>query len=218
MTTVPYACRVLTVLVVRACVPAAVPTYTQGTPSATRVTDTSLHINVRLDTQGYFYFVILARDDPAPVAKNVKAGLNAAGGAPIVAGSQQVTTTTLTFTEIVFQKLNLSTAYDLYVVSEDDSTPPNTQPVPSKVQFQTLEGRKIFTVGRGGRENNRLGLGDVVDHWTPTAVPSWDNVTLLDDAHYTDIRLKCTCRRAHLQWRGVPELTGLWRRRQGATC
>ena len=200
------------------CVHAAVPTYTQGTPSATRVTDTSLHINVRLDTQGYFYFVILARDDPAPVAKNVKAGLNAAGGAPIVAGSQQVTTTTLTFTEIVFQKLNLSTAYDLYVVSEDDSTPPNTQPVPSKVQFQTLEGRKIFTVGRGGRENNRLGLGDVVDHWTPTAVPSWDNVTLLDDAHYTDIRLKCTCRRAHLQWRGVPELTGLWRRRQGATC
>ena len=175
---------------------AEVPNYVQGTPSATRVTDTSLHINVRLDTQGYFYFVILPRGAEAPVASNVKQGLDAEGGQPIVAGSQQVTTTTLTFTEIVFQKLNLSTAYDLYVVSEDDNSPPNTQPVPSLVQFQTLEGRKLFTVGRGGRENNRLGLGDVVDHWTPTAVPAWDNVTVHANAHYTDIILKCTCRHA----------------------
>merc|ERR1719326_2505526 len=91
-------------------VQAAVPNYVQGTPSATRVTDVSLHINVRLDTQGYFYFVIVPRDEQAPVAKNVKQGLNAEGTAPIVAGSQQVTTTTLTFTEIVYQKLNLSTA------------------------------------------------------------------------------------------------------------
>ena len=171
---------------------AAVPNYVQGTPSATRVTDVSLHINVRLDTQGYFYFVILARGADPPVAKNVKEGLDADGGPPIVAGSQQVTTTTLTFTEIVFQKLNLSTAYDIYVVAEDDEQPPNTQPIPTLVQFTTLEGRKLFTVGRGGRENNRLGLGDVLDRWTPAAVPAWDNVTVNQDAHYTDITLKCT--------------------------
>lgn len=168
----------------------AVPNYVLGTPSATRVTDTSLHINVRLDTQGFFYFVILPRGDPAPVAGNVKDGKNAEGGEPIVKGFQQVTTTTLTFTEIVYQKLNLSTAYDIYVVAEDDNLPPNTQPVPSLVQFKTLEGRKLFQVGRGGRENNRLGLGDVVDHWTPHAVPAWDNVTVNKQSQYTDILLK----------------------------
>ena len=56
--------------------------------------------------------------------------------------------------------------------------------------------RSPRAVGRGGRENNRLGLGDVVDHWTPTAVPAWDNVTVHANAHYTDIILKCTCRHA----------------------
>ena len=84
-----------------------------------------------------------------------------------------------------------STAYDLWVVAQDLDTPPAITE-PQLVQFTTLEGRKWFGVGRGGRENNRLGLGDVRDHWTPHAVPAWDNVTVDTSVHFAQINLPCT--------------------------
>lgn len=86
----------------------AVPTYVQGTPSATEVTDTSLHINVRLDTQGKYWWVILPRDATTPTVPHIKTGVDGAGIKAVVAsGEKEVTTITLTFTDIVFKGLNL---------------------------------------------------------------------------------------------------------------
>lgn len=169
------------------------PNFVAGTPAATHVTDTSLHIEFRMDKQGFFYFMILEDFHPDITVDQLIRGV-----APVdpddppnrvkylAKGSTQVTTTTRTFTTIVFEELQLDTKYKLWCAATDNAALPADrirQPKPTLVEFRTLSGRtRIHWEHGDGFINgfNVLGVGTSATHthWTPTLVPNVNNLTV----------------------------------------
>uniref|UniRef100_A0A7S1CLP5 Uncharacterized protein n=1 Tax=Bicosoecida sp. CB-2014 TaxID=1486930 RepID=A0A7S1CLP5_9STRA len=170
------------------------PAFTAGTPAATHVTDTSLHIEFRMSKQGFFYFMILEDHHPDPTVLELVAGLapkdpDGVGGARVkhlAKGSTQVTTITRTFSTIVFEELQLDTKYKLWCTATDNNPDPAErlfQEAPTMVEFRTLSGRtRVHWEANGGFLNGYNVLGVTTSathtHWTPTLVPGVENVTV----------------------------------------
>ncbi|WP_281560773.1 Ig-like domain-containing protein [Thalassomonas sp. RHCl1] len=112
------------------------PTFENGTPSIGSETGTGATVSADLDEDGTVYYVVVADGAAAPSVSEVKAGTGSGGSGQLAAGN--FTTTGTTGNE-AFGGLSDNTAYDLYVVAEDDEGTPNVQASVTKVDFATLD-------------------------------------------------------------------------------
>ncbi len=112
------------------------PTFNATYPIVNTVSATSFTVRTNLDEVGKTYFVVLPSGATAPSSAQVKAGQNASGVTVAInmAGTINVTLTATEFTSAV-SGLSPSTAYDIYVVAEDNV--PNLQTSPTKVSVTT---------------------------------------------------------------------------------
>ncbi len=158
------------------------PTFTSG-PAAANVGETSLDINATLDEAGTIYSVVLADGATAPTSAEVKAGTGSGGASPVDAGS--TTASASTQATISHSGLTADTAYDVYVVAEDDESTPNLQASPTLVEATTTATAttKTVTVQIVGAESLtglRWAFFDSAD------VHQWSAPTAKGDAASTD--------------------------------
>ncbi|MCC2606356.1 Ig-like domain-containing protein [Planctobacterium marinum] len=120
-------------------------TYNFTVPDATAPTNdsssnvasengTSITINVDINEAGTVYAIAIPDGATAPSSSEVKAGVNY--GAVTVAASNSKAVTAAADT-LVLSSLAEGTAYDIYVVAEDDETSPNLQASPEGPVSQT---------------------------------------------------------------------------------
>ena len=107
--------------------PAFAPTY----PKAANLQTTQFDLLVQTNENGKAYYIVLTNDAAAPTAAEVKAG---SGATVLKAG--QLSLTKDTEASVTLTGLTAGTAYDVYVVAEDDV--PNLQAAPAKIDVTTV--------------------------------------------------------------------------------
>lgn len=112
------------------------PLFENSTPSTSNVSATSLDLTTDIDEGGTAYYVVVADGATAPNAEEVKAGTASGGASAVASGSQAVSTGGFSHT-FSLSGLTASTAYDIYVVAEDDEGTPNLQASVTKVDVTT---------------------------------------------------------------------------------
>lgn len=121
------------------------PTFTVA-PAASAIGQTSATITATINETGSIFWVAVPQGDATPSVAQVIAGQNAAGSAPIDAGSA-VGTTSLSE---VASGFTAATAYKFCVVAQDDETTPNVQAAVTVVNFTTASAGDttppVFTV------------------------------------------------------------------------
>lgn len=136
------------------------PTYITGFPATANVLSTSFDTNVQLNEIGRAYMVVVADAAAAPTSAQVKAGLNSAGAAALKAGNVIVAAASTTYT-IPTTGLTASTAYDVYVVAEDDEATPNLQATPVKLDVTTAAAASSLTTVSSYPQTETT--GDMID-------------------------------------------------------
>jgi len=125
------------------------PTFDTA-PNVTATTETGHSIAATLNEAGTIYGVRLANGATAPTSAQVKAGQDSTGSAaPEAKSSAAANSATL-----VFSTGSASTAYDYYIVAEDDEGTPNVQASPTLVEATTaaaqVPGISAITVQKDG--------------------------------------------------------------------
>ncbi|MGO2233527.1 MAG: DUF4347 domain-containing protein, partial [Marinomonas sp.] len=115
----------------------AAPSFETSTPSALNISTTTLDLTADIDEAGTIYYVVVPDGATAPTAAEVKAGTASGGGAAITSGNAAVSTGAFSNTFSV-SGLSANTAYDIYVVAEDDEGTPNLQGTPARVDVSTI--------------------------------------------------------------------------------
>ncbi|WP_421841944.1 tandem-95 repeat protein [Marinobacter algicola] len=112
------------------------PNYQSSTPSISGTTDSQTTLTVRLNEIGTAYYVVLADGAGAPSRAQVKASQDSSGSGALVSGNISISTAGQDFTGTI-TGLSSATAYDIYVVAEDDEGTPNLQASPTSVNVTT---------------------------------------------------------------------------------
>ncbi|NGP87657.1 Ig-like domain-containing protein [Fodinibius halophilus] len=120
------------------------PSYENSTPSVSGTTVSQTTLTVRLNEIGTAYYVAVPDGDGAPSASQVKNGQNSSGSAALASGSINISSASQDFTDDI-TGLNSNTAYDIYVVAQDDEGTPNLQGSATKVDVTTLNAAPTFT-------------------------------------------------------------------------
>ncbi|MEP5365674.1 MAG: T9SS type A sorting domain-containing protein [Reichenbachiella sp.] len=156
------------------------PSFENSTPSAASITGTGLTLNTDIDEGGTIYYVVLADGAAAPTAAEVKAGTGSSGATAAASGSATVSTGEFTHAFSITE-LSSATAYDLYVVAEDDEGTPNLAS-PAKIDVSTANTPPSFTsaavttVKLGSEYSYDISATDADGHgltYTAPTVPSW---------------------------------------------
>jgi hypothetical protein len=111
------------------------PTFTDG-PTAANATPNGHDIQATLDEDGTLYAVKLTAGATAPTSQQVKDGLDSTGSAALEVSS--VAATASVQASLTFSAGSSLTAYDYYVVAEDDEAIANLQASPTLVEATTL--------------------------------------------------------------------------------
>ena len=112
------------------------PVFENSTPSSSNILGTSFTLEIDIDEAGTIYYVVIADGASAPTSAEIKAGTGSGGFGQITAGSQAVNSGSFTHNFNV-SGLTLTTAYDVYVVTEDDHVSPSLQALPTKIDVTT---------------------------------------------------------------------------------
>jgi hypothetical protein len=110
------------------------PTFTTS-PAVTATSETGHTIASTLNESGTLYGVRLASGATAPSSPQVVAGQNNTGAAALEAVS--VAATAATSADLTFSTGAASTAFDYYIVAQDDEGTPNLQATPTLVSATT---------------------------------------------------------------------------------
>ena len=119
------------------------PEFVAGYPATTSVTDSSFTLALQLNEPGTYAYVVLAAATAAPSVAQVLAGTDAAGGAPITAGTGAVAAANSLVTSLISAagasspRIVASTAYAVHVVAQDTATPPNVVPTVASASVTT---------------------------------------------------------------------------------
>ncbi|MFD2566724.1 lamin tail domain-containing protein [Pseudotenacibaculum haliotis] len=135
------------------------PVFENSTPSSASITTTGFTLNTDIHEAGTIYYVVLADGATAPTTAEVKAGTASGGGSAVTSGNAAVTSGGFTNAFSV-TGLTSNTAYDVYVVAQDDSDTPNIQATPIKVDVTTLSGDFIVVESGGSTSTNENGTTD----------------------------------------------------------
>jgi gliding motility-associated-like protein len=112
------------------------PTFETGTPSSSLIVQTGFALATDIDEAGTIYYVVVADGATAPTPSEVKAGTGAAGTGEITTGNAVVDSGGF-INNFSVTGLSAATAYDVYVVAEDDESTPNLQASPTKIDVTT---------------------------------------------------------------------------------
>ncbi|WP_157716563.1 hypothetical protein, partial [Roseivirga ehrenbergii] len=112
------------------------PSFENSTPSSSSVTQTGFTLGTDIDEAGTIYYIVVPDGATAPTSAEVKAGTASGGGAAVTSGNAAVTTGAFT-NNFSVTGLTSNTAYDVYVVAQDDEGTPNLQATPTKVDITT---------------------------------------------------------------------------------
>ena len=126
------------------------PTFISNYPDKADVDLTSFALKVKINEAGKAYYVVLADGATAPTSTEVKAGTGSGGATAIASGS--ITLSADTEGSATVSGLTAGTAYDVYLVAEDDESTPNVQSSSTKVEVTTL-GPPSFITGYPKTEN-----------------------------------------------------------------
>ena len=111
------------------------PVFAATYPKVQNETPTTFDLAVQIDEDGIAYYVILEDSAAAPTVEEVKAGTGSGGSAAISNGSMNLTANVDSIVTIT--GLTQNTEYDIYVVAEDDETPPNIQSSVTEIDAAT---------------------------------------------------------------------------------
>jgi hypothetical protein len=112
------------------------PVWT-STPSVSNILATTVDLTVNTDEPGTAYYVAVADGAAAPTSAQVVAGTDAGDGAAIN-GNIAIAAASTDYTGTI-TGLTASTAYDIYVVAQDDESTPNLQATPELVNVTTAD-------------------------------------------------------------------------------
>ncbi|MBE9468303.1 MAG: DUF5018 domain-containing protein [Bacteroidetes bacterium] len=101
------------------------PAFVTGYPKSANISTTGCDVVVQLDEIGTAYYLVLVDGQTAPTVNEVKAGTAIAVAAANTDASASIT------------GLTSATAYDIYIVAEDDETTPNVQTTVTKLEVTT---------------------------------------------------------------------------------
>ena len=113
------------------------PSFENSTPSSSNITTTSFTLSTDIDEAGMIYYVVIADEATAPTSSEVKAGTASGGGVAVTSGNAAVTSGGFT-NDFSVVGLASGTAYDVYVVAEDDESTPNLMGSPTKIDVTLL--------------------------------------------------------------------------------
>lgn len=124
------------------------PSFENSTPSQNSVSETQVVIDVDINEGGTAYAVAVADGDGTPSAAQVKAGQNSGGSAAIASSSVTLNSGAYSGT-ITLTGLSAGTAYDVYVVAQDDEGTPNVQAAATRVDITTTASPEMNIQGNG---------------------------------------------------------------------
>jgi len=113
------------------------PVFKSGYPKASNIKDTYFDLLVKTDEAGYAYYVVLANGDKVPSSKQVKSGQNGSGSSLSSSRYGSRSLSANTEGSIRISSLTEGTAYDIYVVAEDNNG--NLQSSPTRVDVTASE-------------------------------------------------------------------------------
>ena len=119
------------------------PVFASGYPKSDNIANTTCDLLVKQNKVGTAYYVVLADGSATPSSSQVKNGADA-NGTSLAAnrkGSMNIAAANTQYSSSI-SGLSLGTDYDIYVVSEDNSSPANLQNSPAMVE--------VLTTGGGG--------------------------------------------------------------------
>ncbi len=129
-----------------------------STPTIGSITGTGATLSADLNEDGTVYYVVVANGASAPSVAEVKAGTGNGGSGQLASGD--FTTSSTTGSE-AFSGLSGSTAYDIYVVAQDDEGSPNEQVSVTKIDFTTIDSTAP-TISAVTIPNSNHKVGDTV--------------------------------------------------------
>ena len=113
------------------------PANSSGFPKTTSITSSTVNLVTNINEVGTTYFVLIPATGTAPTTSaQIRAGRDGNNVAAFKSGSINNAINTDVNTTIA--GLNISTAYRIYVVSEDAAIPPNVQTAFATLNFSTL--------------------------------------------------------------------------------
>ena len=145
------------------------PVFENSTPSSSNITQTSFTLNTDIDEAGTIYYVVVAKGATTPTSVEVKAGTGNGGSGQITSGNAAVSTGSFTNAFSV-TGLTVGTAYDVYVVAQDDEGTPNLRATPTKIDVTTKSLIPLTITGLTG--NDKEYDGTTVASASGTAVLS----------------------------------------------
>ena len=149
------------------------PIFDETTPSTANLAATTLDLTASLNEAGTIYYVVVADGAGAPSAAQVKAGQNASGTAALKSGNAGVAGGAFTHT-FNLTGLTAETAYDIYVVGEDDEGTPNTMAAPVKLDVTTPQAGPSVTDAHISITSTPTGTSSTY-RIGDTVTAQWDN-------------------------------------------
>ena len=165
----------------------APPVWTSGYPKAINIVEDKGTLVVNMDEPGTVYYIVIFNEGTPPTSEQVKAGVNYDTVTVLPHGSINVTSANTDYFEII-PGANPNTAYDIWVVAEDDEAMPNLQATPVKVDVTTTGPRSLSITTP--QPNDVYALGDlIILQWTAINI---DSIVIgiysyADDSVYLDI-------------------------------
>ena len=108
------------------------------TPSTSSVAQTKFTLNADINEEGIIYYVVVADGALAPSSSEVRAGTGNGGAGELASGNATVDSGDYIY-DFIVSGLTGGTAYDVYLVAEDNEAIPNLQAIPEKLDVTTAE-------------------------------------------------------------------------------
>ncbi|NOY37839.1 MAG: T9SS type A sorting domain-containing protein [Chlorobi bacterium] len=146
------------------------PVWNSGYPLATFVRDDKATVVVNMDRAGKAYVIVVLDGSANPTSSEVKAGQDYGAVTVLDYDSVEVTNANMDFS-VVVTCANPATAYDIWVVAQDDATVPNVQTDPVKLDITTTALRNLSITNPAA--SDVFNLGDtIVIRWAAANIDS----------------------------------------------
>ena len=118
------------------------PVFENSTPIASSIFSSGFTLETDIDEAGKIYYVVVADGAIAPTSNDVKSGTGECGSASVTSGNATVNSDGFT-NNFSVTGLTINTAYDVYVIAEDNAN--NLQTNPIKLDVTTVNSAPTFT-------------------------------------------------------------------------
>lgn len=146
------------------------PVWTSGYPKAVNIRDNKGTVVVNMDEPGKAYAIVIFDGGTDPSSLDVKSGMNYDTVHVLVYDSVDVLEANTDYS-IILPGASPETAYDVWVVAQDDEAIPNLQAAPVKLDVTTTAARSLTITAPVASESYNLG-DSLVIRWTAANIDS----------------------------------------------